>query len=134
VSARNWPVAPAAGDIVWCHFPDGVDPKPKARPALVLEVYGHEAPYGVRVVYGTSKRVRQLYRDEFAILQLNHPHAYQLANLSWDTKFNFRKQDVLVYTSDWFSVPPHAPHGQSPKLGTLHPSLMIAAQAAFEAS
>ncbi len=127
-------MTPAAGDILWCHFPDGVDPRPTPRPALVLEVCGREAPYGVRVVYGTSKRVRQLYRGDSAILQLNHPHAYQLANLSRDIKFSFRKQDLLVYTSDWFSVPPHAPHGQSPKLGTLHPCMMIAAQAAFDAS
>lgn len=32
----------------------------------------------------------------------------------------------LPYTSEWFSVPPHAPHGQTPKLGILHPSLMTA--------
>ena len=27
---------PVAGDIVWCHFPDHVQPKPKPRPALIL--------------------------------------------------------------------------------------------------
>jgi len=40
----------------------------------------------------------------------------------------------LPYTTEWFSVPPAAPHGQTPKLGTLHPSLVRAVQAAFEAA
>jgi len=34
----------------------------------------------------------------------------------------------------WFSVPPAAPHGQSPKLGTLHPSLVRALEAAYRAA
>src|SRR5438552_15699800 len=33
-----------------------------------------------------------------------------------------------------FSVPPAAPHGQSPKLGTLHPSLVRALEAAYRAA
>lgn len=32
----------------------------------------------------------------------------------------------LPLTTDCFSVPPAAPHGQTPKLGTLHPSLVRA--------
>ncbi len=40
----------------------------------------------------------------------------------------------LPYTSEWFSVPPAAPHGQSPKLGTLHPSMVRAVEAAFRAA
>jgi len=39
----------------------------------------------------------------------------------------------LPFTTEWFSVPPAAPLGQTPKLGTLHPSLVRAVQAAFRA-
>jgi hypothetical protein len=119
---------------VWCRFPDGVKGQPKPRPALVLDVFGESEPYGVRVIYGTSKKVRELFAGEFAILRLNHPQAYALANLSYDTKFDFRKQVELPYTSEWFEVPPAAPHGQVPKLGTLHPSMIRAARAALQAA
>jgi len=40
----------------------------------------------------------------------------------------------LPYTTEWFSVPPAAPHGQTPKLGMLHPSLVHAVQAAYRAA
>ena len=40
----------------------------------------------------------------------------------------------LMPMPEWFSVPPAAPHGQAPKLGTLHPSLVRAVQAAFRAA
>lgn len=129
MTATAW-TEPTAGDIVWCHFPDGVTPRAKPRPALVLAVFGKAAPFAVRVAYGTSQRVRQLYRGEFAILRASHPAAYALANLSYDTKIDLRRQIDLPYTSEWFSVPPSAPHGQTPKLGTLHASMFRAAQAA----
>jgi hypothetical protein len=87
----------------------------------------------VRVAYGTSQRVRDLFGGEFAILQNNSPAAFELANLSYDTKFDLRQQVDLPYTTEWFSAPPHAPHGQAPKLGTLHPSLMRAVEAAHQA-
>jgi hypothetical protein len=134
VTFRYWPDSPAAGDILWCRFPDGVSRQPKPRPALVVAVFGKDVPFSVRVVYGTSQRVRGLYRGEFAILKLNHPQAYALANLSYDTKFDFGKQMDLPYSTEWFSVPPHAPHGQVPKLGTLHASMVRAAIAAHQAA
>ena len=34
----------------------------------------------------------------------------------------------------WFAVPPGAPHGQNPKLGILHPSLVRRAKAAHDAA
>ena len=108
--------------------------QPKPRPALVVAVFGKDIPFSVRVVYGTSQRVRGLFRGEFAILKLNHPQAYALANLSYDTKFDFGKQVDLPYSTEWFSVPPHAPHGQVPKLGTLHASMVRAAIAAHQAA
>ena len=131
---RWWP-EPAAGDIVWCHFPDGVHPRSKPRPALVLVVFDDDAPeFTVRVAYGTSQRTTTLYRGEIAILKGKHPAAYAAANLSFDTKFDLRRLVDLPYSADWFSVPPAAPHGQTPKLGTLHPSLVRAVQAAFRAA
>ena len=78
--------------------------------------------------------MRELHSDEFAILRANHPAAYALANLSHDTKFDLRQLVELPYTTQWFAVPPHAPHGQNPRLGTLHPSLMCAAAATFRAA
>ncbi len=38
-----WP-EPTAGEIVWCHFPDNINPQPKPRPALILKVFDDEAP------------------------------------------------------------------------------------------
>lgn len=128
-----WP-EPTAGDIVWCHFPDSIHPRPKPRPALILVVFDDDAPQFVaRVVYGTSQRMTTLYRGEFAILRGRNPTAYQAAGLSYDTKFDLKQILDLPYTTDWFSVPPAAPHGQSPKLGTLHPSLVRALEAAHRA-
>ena len=131
----RWWAEPTAGDIVWCHFPDGVNPRAKPRPALVLAVLDDDAPqFTVRVAYGTSQRTTALLRGEFAILRERNPAGYAAAGLSWDTKFDLRRAIDLPFTTDWFSVPPSAPHGHTPKLGTLHPSLVRAAEAAFRAA
>lgn len=131
----QWWEEPTAGDIVWCHFPDTIHPRPKPRPALILVVFDVIAPrFEVRVVYGTSQRTTTLHRGEFSILRDRNPAAYAMAGLSYDTKFDLRQILDLPYTSDWFSVPPAAPYGQSPKLGTLHPSLVRALEAAFRAA
>ena len=51
---KSWP-EPAAGDIVWCHFPDNVHPKPKPRPALILVTkVDDEGVIFTSVAYGTS--------------------------------------------------------------------------------
>jgi len=123
---------PTAGEIVWCHFPDNINPRPKPRPALIVAVFDDAAPqFTVRVAYGTSQKTNQLYRGEFAILQSRNPAAYAAAGLSYDTKFNLRQLVDLSYTTEWFSVPPAAPHGQTPLLGTLHPSMVRVVQAAY---
>jgi len=133
MTALWWP-APSAGDIVWCHFPDDIHPRPKPRPALILLVFDDDAPqFHVQAAYGTSQRTTTLYRGEFTILRSANPIAYQTAGLSYDTKFNLAQILTLPYNTEWFSVPPAAPHGQSPKLGTLHPSLVLAVQAAYRA-
>lgn len=129
-----WWTEPAAGEIVWCHFPDNITPRPKPRPALILVVFDDDAPrFHVQVVYGTSQRTTTLHRGEFSILRSSNPKAYETAGLSYDTKFDLKQTIELPYTSEWFSVPPAAPHGQTPKLGTLHPSLVPAVQAAYRA-
>jgi hypothetical protein len=126
---------PTAGDVVWCHFPDNIHPRPKPRPALVVTVFDDDAPpFVVRVAYGTSQRTTTLYRGEFSVLQVRNPAAYEAAGLSFDTKFSMKQLMDLPFTTEWFSVPPAAPHGQSPKLGTLHPSLVPAVQAAYAAA
>jgi hypothetical protein len=40
----------------------------------------------------------------------------------------------LAFNDACFSIPPHAPHGQIPKLGTLHPSKVRIAATAFAAA
>lgn len=132
---QRWWNEPAAGDILWCHFPDQVHPRPKPRPALVLTVFDDDAPqFHVRVAYGTSQRTTTLYQGEFAVLRERNLAAYEAAGLSYDTKFNLKQAIDLPFSTDWFSVPPAAPHGQTPKLGTLHPSLVRAVQAAHAAA
>ena len=130
-----WWAEPTAGDIVWCHFPDDIHPRPKPRPALILSVFDDASPqFQVSVVYGTSQRTTTLYQGEFSILRLRNLAAYEMAGLSYDTKFDLKQIVDLPYNSDWFSVPPSAPHGQNPKLGTLHPSLVKALLAAHKAA
>ncbi len=131
----GWWAEPTAGDIVWCHFPDNISPRPKPRPALILAVFDDNAPrFDVRVVYGTSQRTTMLHRGEFSILRDRIAAAFGAAGLSYDTKFDLKQSIDLPYTTEWFSVPPAAPHGQTPKLGVLHPSLVRALQAAFRAA
>ena len=102
--------------------------------ALILTVFDDNDPeFVVRVVYGTSQRTTELRRGEFAILRARNPVAYEAAGLSYDTKFNMKQAIDPPYTTEWFSVPPSAPHGQKPMLGTLHPSLVRAAGAALRA-
>lgn len=134
MTARPWP-QPEAGDVVWCHFPELPDtaPGPKPRPALVISVLVRADGTSVKVLYGTSQGVQNLRAGEFAISKALNPSAYALAGLSFDPKFNFKAVVELPWSEVFFKVPPRAVHGQSPKLGTLHPSLMRAAKAAHDA-
>jgi hypothetical protein len=131
----RWWSAPLAGDIVWCYFPDELQTRPaeKPRPALILAVYDDRAPeFGALVAYGTSQKVTQLYAGEFAITRADG-EAFRAAGLSYDTKFNLARRVELLFNDEYFAVPPSAPHGQQPKLGVLHPSLMRRAAAAYRA-
>lgn len=75
-----------------------------------------------------------LRRGEFSILRDRNAATFDAAGLSFDTKFDLKQSIDLPYTTEWFSVPPAAPHGQTPKPGVLHPSLVRALQAAFRAA
>jgi hypothetical protein len=132
--ARAW-VAPAPGDIVWCHFPylPDRDPGPKPRPALVCEVTERVDGVSVTVAYGTSQGLTRLHAGEFAITRQGHPAAYSAAGLSFDTKFDLRQTVELPWGDGFFAVPAHAPHGQRPMLGSLHASMMRAVAAAHQA-
>ena len=124
---------PAPGDIVWCWFPEvpGVEPGPKPRPALVMRVACKEDGDVLSVVYGTSKNLQQLRRGEFAITRDQHPSAYALAGLAYDSKFDFETMGERPWSERYFKVPPRSPHGNTPKLGTLHAMLVRAAEAAY---
>jgi hypothetical protein len=127
--------SPSPGDIVWCHFPNlpRRSPGPKPRPALVCEVTEREDGVSVTVAYGTSQGLGRLHGGEFAVTKQGNPAAYSSAGLSFDTKFDLRQTVELPWSEDFFAVPKHSPHGQHPKLGSLHASMMRAAQAAFGA-
>ena len=85
------------------------------------------------VAYGTSQKTHQICLDEFLIAD-TETAAYRLAGLSYPTKFSFLSMVELPCNDQWFKPPPHATHGQIPKLGVLHPSLMRRVQAAWEAA
>ena len=44
------------------------------------------------------------------------------------------KEKLAPFNNAYFSVPPRAPVGQIPKLGTLHPSMVRIAATAFVAA
>jgi len=112
-----------------------VSPRPKPSPALILVVFDDDAQhFHVRVAYGTSQKTTALRSGEFAILREKNEAAYEAAGLSYNTKFDLGKALDLPYPTEWFSVPPAAPYGQTPKLGMLHPSLMRAVEAAYRAA
>lgn len=131
----RWFAPPQPGDIVWCRFPEGrlPGPGPKPRPALVLQVGEAGGRPVVAVAYGTSRKVDQLYAGEFLISPADGD-AFGAAGLSYPTKFNLARTFELDYSETWFAVAPDAPHGQTPKMGLLHPSLVKRARAAFNAA
>lgn len=101
-----WWDEPTAGEIVWCHFPNDVNPRLKPRLALILAVFDDDAPqFEVCVAYGTSQRTSTLHRGEFAIWRDRNPVAYSAAGLSYDTQFDLKQALDLPYTTEWFLVP-----------------------------
>lgn len=131
---RPFAPLPAPGDIVYCQFPEKLgSPGLKPRPVLVIsQREADDGTLALEVAYGTSQKTKQLYAGEFLIASVD-VHAFDLAGLSFDTKFDLAHTQVLPYTTKWFKVPPNPRFGQSPKLGSLHPSLLRTAQAAYNA-
>jgi hypothetical protein len=132
---NNWTL-PAPGDIVWCLFPQipKMEPGPKPRPALVIQVDEREDGAIVSVVYGTSQNVRRLKTGEIAITHTMHPAAYALAGLAYETKFDFKLMQDLPWSDRYFRPPPRNPFGNSPKMGTLHATAVHAVEAAYRAA
>jgi len=98
--------------------------------AVAQILWGHTI---VSVAYGTSQKTNRIYSGEFRIVKNEHA-AYASAGLSYDTTFNLRHVFELPFNDAYFSVPPHAPHGQIPMLGALHPSMVRIAASAFAAA
>lgn len=99
----------------------------------MCDVTEREDGVAVTVAYGTSQGLQRLHKGEFAITKRGHPAAYNSAGLSFDTKFDLRQSIQLPWNEDFFAVPARAPHGQHPKLGSLHASMMREASTAFQA-
>ena len=127
---------PAPGDIVWCLFPEvpNIEPGPKPRPAIVLSVERLDDGDKVSVVYGTSQHLMRLKTGEVAITQAKNPAAFKLAGLAYDTKFDFKVIVDLPWSDRYFKVPARNPHGNTPKLGTLHATILRAVETAYRAA
>jgi len=125
---------PDPGDIVWCRFPQRPRdvPGPKPRPALVVAVTEHEDGIAVTVAYGTSQHLDKLVAGEFTIRKVQNRAAYEMAGISYDTKFDLRNQVELPWNDTFFTVPPNPTHGQTPKMGSLHIGMESALKAAVK--
>jgi hypothetical protein len=132
---QPWPL-PAPGDVVWCLFPQlpELEPGPKPRPAIVVSVESKEDGSIVSVAYGTSQNVTKLKTGEVAISQGKHPAAYAQAGLAYDTKFDFKRIIELPWSERYFKPAPRKPYGNSPKIGTLHATILRAVEAAYRAA
>lgn len=125
---------PACGDIVWAKFPQAERPGVpglKSRPALILFI--SPTDNAVIVAYGTSQRTEKLFRGEFVLDP--HDPGFSLSGLSVRTKFDVSRTVQLPFNSEWFD-PAHGVHINSPlpKMGTLHPSYMVAVNEARKQS
>lgn len=126
--ARLFTPLPAAGDIVWCRFPESIGvPGPKPRPALVLATA--QTGHAVIVVYGTSQKTQNIYPTEF-VLDPGDP-GFAVSGLSLRTKFDMAHQIRLSFDSDWFTAAPGlSANLPLPKMGVLHPGYVRMAREA----
>jgi hypothetical protein len=97
---------PAPMSIVWCAFPDHVNPErpgPKERPALVLKVrYADDPPqdrFVVRVVYGTSRLKSAERPFDFAIANYG---MRRLCRLPQGTRFDLDQVVWLPWAKPYF--------------------------------
>lgn len=131
---------------MWCHFPflleaktatePGPQPMPMPMPALVVGVRTFEDGVTINVAYATTQRTSSLRSGEFLISKDKHPVAFKQAGLAFDTKFDLNKVLEFPWTDRYFKVPPtpNPAFGQTPKMGSLHASMMRALVAAHEAT
>lgn len=119
---------PAPGDIVWCHFPEGLGtPGPKPRPALIIAVSRDD--HAVQLAYGTSQKTYKIYPGEFALDP--NDAGFSDSGLDRRTKFDLNRIVQLPFNSIWFTLSPSStPQTPLPKMGVLHPSYIKAAQKA----
>lgn len=130
--SQKWKL-PAPGDIVWCLFPEvpNIEPGPKPRPAIVIGTESRDDGDQVSVVYGTSQHLTRLKTGEVAITKAKYPAAFALAGLAYDTKFDFKVIVDLPWSDRYFKVPVRNAHGNTPKMGTLHATVLRAVEAAY---
>ena len=133
--SQKWKL-PAPGDLVWCLFPEvpNMEPGPKPRPAIVIGTESRDDGDQVSVVYGTSQHLMRLKTGEVAITQAKYPAAFALAGLAYDTKFDFKVIVDLPWSDRYFKVPARNTHGNTPKMGTLHATVLRAIEAAYRAA
>ncbi len=126
---------PDVGDIVWCRFPQQPRdiPGPKPRPSLVVSISEYDDGVMVKIAYGTSQKTDRLYAGEFVIRKAENKAAYEMAGLSYDTKFDLRQLVEVPWNNQFFAVSPKPAHGQTPKMGSLHINMKRALEAAVEA-
>jgi hypothetical protein len=119
-TANSWPDQVNPLDIVYCHFPDDgtLDPAPKPRPALVLNVDDRAIPQRVQVAYGTSRKTTGKYSGEFELTPRDGD-VFGRSGLEVETKFDLGRTVWLPYDDRWFKPRPAARPQSTPKLGVL---------------
>jgi hypothetical protein len=92
-----------------------------------INLYCHCIDIGLKVK-------KWLKTGQIAITQAKHPAAYALAGLAYDTKFDFKAIIELPWSDRYFKVPLGNRHGNTPKIGTLHATVIRAVEAAYHAA
>ena len=117
---------PAAGDIVWCRFPEEANkPASKMRPALVIAV--SNSTHEIEIAYGTTQKLNRIYPSEFAL----HPgdKGFTASGLSFATKFDLGNTVKVPFDDMWFAPNPAGipvTHQRPKKLFSIHkPRLRI---------
>lgn len=118
-----WGDLPAPLDVVYCNFPEqligpdqAVEPGPKPRVALVLEIDESSEPPLIHVAYGTTKRTRSLMSGEFQISPSDS--VFVQTGCTDETKFDLRRSVWLMYDDVWFKAKPGS-NQSTPILGRI---------------
>ncbi len=122
---------PKPGDVVLCAFPPHITgpngERLRQRPGLILSVLVPEGladdPLQVRVAYSSGNTLR-VFPWELVVDPVASPDEFRSAGITSLTKFCLAQAVTCEYTSEWFSVPPIARYGRTPKLGEITGQLM----------